>query len=76
GVLKWDAVRRLHYSHSAKWFRIDLADGGVVRVSAMLMGLPGFAQAALGQVSAAAIDSETRTVLEATAAGNLPRIWG
>jgi hypothetical protein len=76
GVLRWSAVRRLRYSQSAKWFRIDLADGGVVRVSAMLMGLPGFARAALSQVSATAIDSETRTVLEATAAGTLPRIWG
>lgn len=75
GVLKWNAVRKLRYSPSAKWFRIDLADGGVVRVSAMLMGLPGFAQAALSQVSGTAIDSETRAVLEATAAGNLPKIW-
>ena len=76
GVLRWNAVHRLRYSHSAKWFRIDLADGGVVRVSAMLMGLPEFARAALSQVSATAIDSETRTVLEETAAGHLPKIWG
>jgi len=76
GVLRWSAVCRLRYSQSAKWFRLDLADGKVVRVSAMLMGLPGFAQAALGQVPAAAIDPPTRAVLEATAAGDLPRIWG
>ena len=76
GELRWRDVRRLRYSQSAKWFRLDLADGSVVRVSAMLMGLPGFAQAALGQVQASAIDVPTRAVLEATAAGDLPRIWG
>jgi hypothetical protein len=75
GVLRWREVRRLRYSQSAKWFRLDLADGVVVRVSAMLMGLPAFAQAALGQVSGSAIDPQTRAVLEATAAGDLPKIW-
>jgi len=76
GALRWSEVTRLRYSESAKWFRLELADGRVVRVSAMLVGLPGFAQAALGQVAPAAIDADTRSVLEATAAGNLPRIWG
>lgn len=76
GALRWSEVTRLRYSESAKWFRLELADGRVVRVSAMLVGLPGFAQAALGQVPPAAIDADTRSVLEATAAGNLPRIWG
>jgi hypothetical protein len=37
---------------------------------------PALRKLPLGQVAPAAIDADTRTVLEATAAGNLPRIWG
>jgi Bacterial PH domain len=75
GVLRWREVRRLVYSESAKWFRLELSDGRVVRISAMLIGLPSFARAALDHVPAAAIAGDTRTLLEATAAGNLPSIW-
>jgi hypothetical protein len=76
GVLRWTDVHRLNYSQSAKWYRLDLADGRVVRVSAMLIGLPNFARAALEQVPPSAITPEARSVLEATRAGNLPSIWG
>jgi Bacterial PH domain len=75
GQARWTEVRELRYSQSAKWFRLDLADGRVVRISAMLQGLPEFAAAALTQVPPAAIDGDTRTVLEATARGDLPRVW-
>lgn len=76
GVLRWADVRRLNFSQSAKWFRLDLVDGRVVRLSAMLIGLPEFARAALDQVPPTAIDPDTRSVLEATRAGDLPKIWG
>jgi PH (Pleckstrin Homology) domain-containing protein len=76
GDLRWTEVRKLSYSSSSKWFRLDLADGRVVRISAMLVGLPEFAAAALAEVPAAAIDPGTRTVLAATAAGELPKVWG
>jgi hypothetical protein len=75
GTMRWTDVRTLRYSESAKWFRLDLADGRVVRISAMLQGLPEFAAAVLSQVPSAAIDADTRTVLEATAGGELPRMW-
>ena len=75
GMLRWSEVRRLIYSESAKWFRLELSDGRVVRISAMLVGLPSFARAALDQVPPAAIPPGSRTVLEDTAAGNLPSIW-
>ena len=55
---------------------MDLADGRVIRISAMLQGLPDFAAAALGGVPPAAIDADTRALLEATARGELPRVWG
>jgi Bacterial PH domain len=75
GRMRWTDVRTLRYSQSAKWFRLDLADGRVVRISAMLQGLPEFAAAVLTQVPPAAVDADTRTVLEATAQGELPRVW-
>jgi hypothetical protein len=76
GQMRWADVRSLRYSQSAKWFRLDLADGRVVRISAMLQGLPEFAAAVLTQVPSATIDGDTRMVLEATARGELPRVWG
>jgi hypothetical protein len=76
GQFRWQEVRRLHYSEAAKWFRLELAGGQVVRISAMLRGLPEFAAAVLAQVPPAAIDADTRAVLEATAQGELPRVWG
>jgi hypothetical protein len=76
GRLRWAEVRRIHYSEAAKWFRLELAGGEIVRISAMLKGLPEFAAAVLAQVPPAAIDPDTRAVLQATAQGELPRIWG
>ena len=75
GRMRWTEVRELRYSQSAKWFRLRLADGRVVRISAMLHGLPEFAAAALTQVPPAAMDADTRAVLQATAQGDLPRVW-
>jgi hypothetical protein len=76
GDLRWADVRKLQYSVSSKWFRLDLADGRAVRISAMLVGLPDFAAAALAEVPPMAIDPDTRKVLEQTARGELPKMWG
>jgi hypothetical protein len=76
GQARWTEVRQIRFSQSAKWFRMELGDGRVIRISAMLQGLPEFAAAAIAQVPPAAIDADTRTVLEATAQGDLPRVWG
>jgi Bacterial PH domain len=76
GRLRWAEVRSVRYSEAAKWFRLELAGGGVVRISAMLRGLPEFASAVLAGVPSAAIDEDTRAVLQATARGELPRVWG
>jgi len=75
GVLHWSDVIRLRYSQSMKWFRLETRDGRVARISAMLVGLPEFARAALDHVPADAIDAPTRTILEATARGDLPPVW-
>jgi PH (Pleckstrin Homology) domain-containing protein len=75
GVALWCEIRRLRYSTSSKWFRLDTRDGRVARISAMLVGLPEFARAALDHVPADAIDAPTRAILEATARGDLPPVW-
>jgi hypothetical protein len=74
--LRWAEVRSLRYSEAAKWFRLELADGRVVRISAMLRGVPEFAAAVLAQVPPGAIDTDTLAVLRATSQGELPRVWG
>jgi len=76
GTLRWSAVESVRYSQYSKWFRITAKDGDVVRVSALVMGLPEFAQAVLAEVRPGAIDEATRPILEQTAAGSPPSIWG
>jgi hypothetical protein len=76
GTLRWGEVTSVRYSQAAKWFRLDGANGEVVRVSAMLMGLPEFARILLQEVAAASIDPAARPILEQTAAGSPPSIWG
>jgi hypothetical protein len=47
----------------------------VVRLSALLVGLPEFARAALSHSDSIDIDDATRAILDQTAAGNPPNIW-
>ncbi|HAR44782.1 MAG: hypothetical protein A2072_07150 [Nitrospirae bacterium GWC1_57_7] len=75
GTLLWRDVSSVRYSPSAKWFRIETRRGQVIRVSAMLTGLPAFAQAALQEISPPSMDSATRRILEETAAGRPPSLW-
>ena len=76
GSLEWSRVCRVHYSPLAKWFRIETDDGQVARISALLIGLPEFARAVLCGVHQSAIDPNTTAILQATADGELPRVWG
>ena len=75
GSFRWRDVKCVRYSPSAKWFRIELADRRVVRISGMLMGLPEFARAVLGAVPPSSIDLKARRLLEQTAAGSPLPIW-
>jgi hypothetical protein len=74
GSLKWRDVTRIQYSPAPRWFRIETGAGQLVRISAMLTGLPEFARAVLEQVPSYAIDERTRDVLQACAQGELPPI--
>jgi len=74
GRFGWSEVRQVTFSPAMKWFRLELADGRIVRVSAMLAGLPSFAQLLLDQVAPQAIHPEALPILQATAAGHPPAI--
>ncbi len=74
--LKWNEVSRIGYAPVMKWFKIELASGEVARISVMLTGLPAFARAVLLHAPPGAIDAETLAVLQATADGSPPKVWG
>ena len=75
GEFAWSEVRQVGFSPAMKWFRLELADRRVVRVSAMLTGLPGFARLLLDHVAPQALQEDARPVLQATAAGKPPSVW-
>jgi hypothetical protein len=75
GSLKWSEVTHVTYSPSMKWYRLQASNGAVVRISAMLMGLPEFAREMLAHVARPAIDDKSWSMLQATARGDLPKIW-
>ena len=76
GVLRWNEVVKVRYAPVAKWFRLEARLGDVVRVSVMLTGLPEFAQAVLQEVPVSSIEADVRALLEKTASGSPPPIWG
>jgi small-conductance mechanosensitive channel len=76
GHIRWADLKSVRYSAAMKWFRLESQSGTVVRVSVMLMGLPVFAQLLLVHAPPEAIDSKTVSVLQMTAEGNPPSVWG
>jgi hypothetical protein len=74
--IEWAEVSSVQYSPAMKWFRLETRSGRVARVSAMLVGLPEFARLLLAHVPGRAIEAQTLPVLEATAAGDPPSVWG
>lgn len=73
--LQWSDLRSVRYAPSMKWFRLETNSGKIARISALVMGLPEFAQLLLKNAPQASIDSSTLDVLNATAAGNPPSAW-
>ena len=76
GYLKWSDLRSVTYAPTMKWFRLETHAGEVARISAMLIGLPEFARLLLAHAQRGAIDAQTLPILEATAAGDPPPVWG
>lgn len=75
GEFLWQDVREARYIPFMKWFLLTLHDGTRVRVSAMLIGLPEFAQFVLDHVPSEAIDPATLPILQDAAEGKLPSVW-
>ena len=71
-TVPWSDVVRIWYSTMRMSFVLEIRDGSRVRISALMMGLPKFAEMALANVSPFAFDETMRATLEATAAGDLP----
>jgi hypothetical protein len=74
GSLKWRDVTHLTYSPWMRRFRIETSSGEVARISAMLRGLPDFAQAVLTQVPSYAIDERALAALKSSSQGELPKL--
>ncbi len=70
--IRWDGVVRVYYSPLAGWFGVVDADGKVIRVSAMMLGLQEFARVMLSRVPPEVMEPEARFRLEEAARGNPP----
>jgi tetratricopeptide (TPR) repeat protein len=76
GTLKWSEVTRVTYSAPMRWYRLETSSAQVMRISALLTGLPEFARAVLAGVPFGAIDENAASSLQAAAQGALPRAYG
>ncbi len=75
GKLRWEDVSSVEYASVMKWFRVRTKQGATIRISAMLMGLPAFAQQVLSHVAADKIAEPTRSILAEAADGRPPPVW-
>jgi hypothetical protein len=76
GYMRWTELKSIRFSEAMKWFRLESESGKVVRLSVMLMGLPTFAQLLLAHAPPQSIEKNTLPVLQTTAEGNPPSVWG
>jgi hypothetical protein len=76
GYMAWTELKTIRFSEAMKWFRLESQSGKVVRLSVMLMGLPRFAQLLLAHAPPQSIEKNTLPVLQTTAEGNPPSVWG
>jgi hypothetical protein len=76
GYMHWTELKSVRFSDAMKWFRLESQSGKVVRLSVMLMGLPTFAQLLLAHAPPQSIEKSTLPVLQTTAEGNPPSVWG
>ncbi len=76
GYLPWSEVRRVKFSSFMRWFILEGYDGTKVRISVMMMGLPEFARYLLASVAPEAIGTRALHLLQQTAYGFPPKLWG
>jgi hypothetical protein len=71
----WGQICRASFGQWGMWFVLRLRDGTVLRLSALLVGLPAFAEALLRRVDPSVIADDSVDVLRRTARGDPPRVW-
>ncbi|HET7228128.1 MAG TPA: hypothetical protein VFJ55_05770 [Chthoniobacterales bacterium] len=76
GYMAWTELKTIRFSEAMKWFRLESQSGKVLRLSVMLTGLPRFAQLLLAHAPRESIEKDTLPVLQTTAEGNPPSVWG
>ncbi|MEZ5652539.1 MAG: hypothetical protein R3E87_18525 [Burkholderiaceae bacterium] len=76
GDLEWSCIDRVEYSRPMMWFVLRARDGRVLRISAMLAGVPEFARHLMQHAPGASITPAARQVLEASARGAPPTLLG
>ena len=76
GYVRWTELKSVRFSEAMKWFRLESQTGKVLRLSVLLMGLPRFAELLLAHAPRQSIEKNTLPVLQTTAEGNPPSVWG
>ena len=72
-TIAWSDLRSIRYfGYPKSYFRLETNSGTVIRISAMLRGLPQFAGFLLERAPEDSIDHVTLGILDATAAGIPP----
>lgn len=73
-IVSWDNISSITWSQLFKCFRLRVAGGRYIRISAGLTNLPEFARLILAGVPSARIDGQSRYLLAETAQGNPPSV--
>lgn len=76
GEARWTDIRRVTFSPSMKWFRLETSTGRVLRISVMLTGLPELARLLVTRLPHEVIEKKTLAILKDATIGNLPSVWG
>jgi hypothetical protein len=75
GFAAWSEISEVRFSPSMKWFVLRMRDGKTLRISALMLGLPVFAEAVLAEASHMVIDDDSLRLLRETSIGNPPSVW-
>jgi hypothetical protein len=68
-VATWAEISKAGYNPGMQWFYLRTTGGKVLRLSAMLVGLPKFAEMSLAHLPPSAVDPELRSLLRLIAEG-------
>lgn len=75
GFVRWTEIRSIRYGSRMGWFLLRAESGSTIRISALTLGLPEFAQHVLTHVPPDCLDGATKILLTEIAAGIRPESW-